>query len=45
MFQKKPSHNDNNNNNNNNNNNEDVEITAHKKDTYLQKKDNKLLMN
>ena len=24
---------------------EDVEITTHKKDTYLQKKDNKLLMN
>ena len=24
---------------------EDVEITAHKKDTYHQKKDNKLLMN
>ena len=26
-------------------NEEDVEITTHKKDTYLQKKDNKLLMN
>ena len=25
--------------NNNNNNNEDVELTAHKKDTYLQKKE------
>ena len=24
---------------------EDVELTTHKKDTYLQKKDNKLLMN
>ena len=24
---------------------EDTEITAHKRDTYLQKKDNKLLMN
>ena len=24
---------------------EDVEITTHKKDVYLQKKDNKLLMN
>ena len=24
---------------------EDAEITTHKKDTYLQKKDNKLLMN
>ena len=24
---------------------EDVERTTHKKDTYLQKKDNKLLMN
>ena len=37
---KKPS-----NNNNNNNNNEDAEITAHKKDIYLQNKDSKLLMN
>ena len=36
---KKPS---NNNNNNNNNNNEDVEITAHKKNAYLQKKGSKL---
>ena len=35
----------NNNNNNNNNNNEDVEIAAHKKKTYLQKKDSKLLTN
>ena len=26
-------------------NEEDVEMTTHKKDTYLQKKDNKLLMN
>ena len=26
-------------------NDEDVEITTHKKDTYCQKKDNKLLMN
>ena len=32
-------------NNNNNNNNEDVEIAAHKKKTYLQKKDSKLLTN
>ena len=32
-------------NNNNNNNNEDVEITAHKKNIYLQKKCSKLLMN
>ena len=31
--------------NNNNKIEEDVEITTHKKDTYLQKKDNKLLMN
>ena len=31
--------------NNNNNNNEDVELTAHKKDTYPLKKDSKLLMN
>ena len=30
---------------NNEANEEDVKITAHKKDTYLQKKDNKLLMN
>ena len=31
---------------NNNNNNKDVESTTHiKKDTYLQKKENKLLMN
>ena len=37
--------NNNNNNNNNNNDNEDVELTTHKKDTYLQKKDSKLLMN
>ena len=34
-----------NNNNNNNNNNEDVELPTHKKDTYLQKKENKLLKN
>ena len=34
-----------NNNNNNNNNNEHVELTNHKKDAYLQKKENKLLMN
>ena len=37
-------------NNNNNNNkkkkkNNDVELTAHKKDKYLQKKENKLLIN
>ena len=31
--------------NNNNNNNEDVELTTHKKDAYLQKKENKFLMN
>ena len=37
--------NDNNNTNNNNNNNEDVELTTHKKDTYPQKKENKLLKN
>ena len=30
---------------NNNNNNEDVELTTHKKDVYLQKKENKFLMN
>ena len=30
--------NNNNNNSNNNNNNEDVELTTHKKDIYLQKK-------
>ena len=30
---------------NNNETEEDVEITTHKKDTCLQKKDNKLLMN
>ena len=35
----------NSNNNNNNNNNEKLELTAHKEDTYLTKKDNKLLMN
>ena len=29
----------------NNNNNDDVELTTHKKDTYHQEKDNKLLMN
>ena len=29
----------------NNNNNEDVEFTTHKNDTYLQEKENKLLMN
>ena len=40
---KKP--NNSNNNNNNNNSNEDVELTTHKKDTYPQKKDNKLLKN
>ena len=34
-----------NNSNNNNNNNEKLELTAHKEDTYLPKKDNKLLMN
>ena len=34
-----------NNSNNNNNNNEKLELTAHKEDTYLTKKDNKLLMN
>ena len=28
-----------------NNNNDDVKLTTHKKDTYQQKKDNKLLMN
>ena len=33
------------NNNNGNNNNEDVELTTHEKDTYLQKKENKLLKN
>ena len=33
------------NNNNNNNNNDGVELTTHKKDTYLQKKYNKLLTN
>ena len=37
--------NNNHNNNSNNNNNEDVEITAHKKNIYLQKKCSKLLMN
>ena len=37
--------NNDNNNNNNNNNNEDVELTIHKKDTYPQKKENKLLKN
>ena len=31
--------------NNNNNNNDGVELTTHKKDTYLQKKYNKLLTN
>ena len=31
--------------NNNNNVDENSELTAHKKDIYLQKKDNKLLMN
>ena len=30
---------------NNDETEEDVELTTHKKDTYLQKKDNKLLMN
>ena len=30
---------------NNDNNNDDVELATHKKDTYHQKKDNKLLMN
>ena len=30
---------------NNNNNNEHVELTNHKKDAYLQKKENKFLMN
>ena len=33
------------NNNNNDDDNEYVEIATHKKDTYLQKKDSKLLMN
>ena len=43
---KSKNNNDNNNdNNNNNNNNEDVELTIHKKDTYPQKKENKLLKN
>ena len=32
-------------NNNNNDDDEDVELTTHKKDTYLQKKENKLLKN
>ena len=50
VLKKKPDkelHNNNNDNNNNNNNNNetDTEITTHKKDTYLQKKDNKLLIN
>ena len=31
--------------NNNNNDDENSELTTHKKDIYLQKKDNKLLMN
>ena len=35
----------NNNNNNDNDNETDVEITAHKKDIHLQKKDSKLLIN
>ena len=43
MCQKKS--NINNNNDNNDNNNEDVELTTHKKDAYLQKKEKKLLMN
>ena len=34
-----------NNNNNNDDDDHDVELTTHKKDTYLQKKDRKLLMN
>ena len=34
-----------NSNNNINNNNEDVELTTHKKHTYPQKKDSKLVMN
>ena len=34
-----------NNNNNNKKKNNDVELTAHKKDKYLQKKENKLLIN
>ena len=42
---KKPSNNNNSSNNNNDNNNEDVELTTHEKDIYLQKKDSKLLMN
>ena len=37
--------NNNNNNNNDNDNETDVEITAHKKDIHLQKKDSKLLIN
>ena len=44
LHSKKPNNNNNNNNDNNNNNNYgDVELTTHKKDTYLQKKENKLL--
>ena len=35
----------NNNNNNNDDDGDDVELTIHKKDIYLQKKDSKLLMN
>ena len=31
--------------NNNNNDDDGLELTTHKKDAYLQKKDNKLLMN
>ena len=43
---KEPSNNNNNNNDNNNNDDDDgVELTTHKKDIYLQKKDSKLLMN
>ena len=37
--------NDDDNNNNNNNSNNNVELTTPKKDTYRQKKENKLLMN
>ena len=40
-----PNNNNNNNNNNDNDNETDVEITAHKKDIHLQKKDSKLLIN
>ena len=47
LHSRKPNNNNNNNNSNsnNNNNNGDVELTTHKKDTHLQKKENKLLQN